>query len=829
MSTKVEASPLNSKEPNAVLSNAAEPKKNVLLKFRHGLGDAIQLTIVLQHLRHYHPDWNIEVAALPGKQTAYSDLCDRAFALNGQPIASNNYDQVHDLDWEEAATCFAEYPSTKATRCLREIFGLVPMPELCRYRVTVSPDAEQRARGYLSGVCNERIGESGRYPAVLIHYQGNTSGPKKDISHSVVEELCEIIVSSGYVPVILDWDNRSPLIGKPGVFNPAADDGLWGNLGTGDAEVLAALIESASLMIGIDSGPLHVAGATTTPTIGVWTKHHPVHYFDLAANVTHLVPDGHAKLAKGQPAVKFFRGHYCHHVYSDIHIDLPAMVKSKLTGEKFEELKNKRFLRTLHSKSFTRQYYEEHQQAGLDYLGHGDWQCNYGQWLAEALDLRNKRVLDVGCACGSIVRGLGNAGMVVQGVDVNEYTIGLGRKKWPGMANLLHVADAVNLHLYSDDSWDAIHSAQVAEHWKPELVDEILRELWRVTRPGGLFICFLDTEELFERQGRTIENEDPTHVCVKPLRWWHEKLASNGWEVCSDKYTAKLHDHTQSYLGRYDWDWFIARKSDLPPRHISSDVQVESPIFVSGLPRSGTTWMQHFLSAHPDIHIHGQFPNVTWGELWAMYQRLLGAGETAGSSNQRLKLEIAHYAGSPSDRSRQLFRQFLRDYLAGYGVAKAQWGLKTLTLCIEPGAVEQVESIWPEARWLVCIRNPFDTMESERNTFRPNADWRCGAASWLRTCRFASDHAPERTTTFQLDRLQEDEAREVAGNALLKFLGVEPNDRTTEFLRQNPAIHRSSQENWTQRLTSQDKRRLLEEFEDLAACCDRWGYATETL
>ena len=113
-----------------------------------------------------------------------------------------------------------------------------------------------------------------------------------------------------------------------------------------------------------------------------------------------------------------------------------------------------------------------------------------------------KRVLDVGCACGAVLRGLGDAGAIVQGVDLSEYMIQLGREKWPDMAPLLKVADAVNLHSFEDGHWDAIHTAQVAEHWRPELVPLVLRELHRVTASGGLLFCALDTEELFARQGR---------------------------------------------------------------------------------------------------------------------------------------------------------------------------------------------------------------------------------------------------------------------------------------------------------------------------------------
>lgn len=38
--------------------------------------------------------------------------------------------------------------------------------------------------------------------------------------------------------------------------------------------------------------------------------------------------------------------------------------------------------------------------------------------------------------------------------------------------------------------------------------------------------------------------------------------------------------------------------------------QEASPIIISGLGRSGTTWMQWFLSQHPRIHIHGQLPDM---------------------------------------------------------------------------------------------------------------------------------------------------------------------------------------------------------------------------
>lgn len=533
---------------------------NVLLRFRHGLGDAVQLTVVLKHLRQYRPEWNVDVAALVGKHSAYHGLCRQMLILDHQNGPPADYDEVFSLDWHECRTAFPNCPSTKPARCLSEVFGIAPSQDLFRYEIRGGEGSRALAQEYLAGICPNGPAADGRFPAVLIHYQGNTSGDRKNLPHDLVRDVCDVVLRCGEVPVILDWDRRSPLVDGKKIHNPGAEHELWHGKGTGDAESLAALIEASRLVIGVDSGPLHVAGATSTPAIGVWTQHHPVHYFDLAENVYHLVPGDHESRTAGPAAVEYFRCAYRWRTYRQLYVDLPALVQSQLTGEEFANVANKCFLKKLTARSFDRWYYDEHKLSGLDYLSFGDWQRQYGRWFVESLDLKGKRVLDVGCACGASLRGLGQAGAIVQGVDINEHMIQLGRQKWPDMAPLLFVCDAVNLHLFADESWDAIHAAQVAEHWKPELVPFILREFRRVVRPGGLVFCVLDTEELLARQGRQSEAEDPTHYCVRPMAWWHAQLADAGWEFCSATFEPAMRRHAESFLQRYDWDWFVARR-----------------------------------------------------------------------------------------------------------------------------------------------------------------------------------------------------------------------------------------------------------------------------
>jgi FkbM family methyltransferase len=357
---------LNETAAATAVPDARAKTANVLIDFRHGLGDAVQLTTVLLHLRHHHPDWQIDVAAGVGKLPAVplpaggdgSAPLYRYFFVRGRdPIDRRAYKHVFELAWDECATVYADSPSTKAEYCLRSVFHLEPIRELCRYELTIRPEAMAAAASYLESVCGPGTRCGGRYPAVLLHYQANTSTDKKDLPHDLARQICEAVIEARHVPVILDWDKRSPLPDGVRIFNPRADSPLWKDIGTGDCEVLAALIAQSSLFIGVDSGPLHVAGAylplppgegrgeggsacsdamiSPTPVVAVWTGHHPLHYFSLADHVTHLVPADHAARLRGDRATgqAFFEKHYRHRVYRQLDDALTGLVQEFLADD----------------------------------------------------------------------------------------------------------------------------------------------------------------------------------------------------------------------------------------------------------------------------------------------------------------------------------------------------------------------------------------------------------------------------------------------------------------------------------------------------------------
>jgi len=299
--------------------------RRILYKFTHGLGDAVQFTIVLKHLAKYRPDHEISVAALIGKHSCFRGLCHRVYVLDREPIDCTQFDDVMDVGWYENYSGNVGSPHTKVCNFLREELGIAPDLSLFKYAIDPTAEARAAARAYLESICGPQPTGSA-FRVVLIHYEGNTSADRKNLPHELIEKLCREILSRGYTPIILDWDNRSPIPDQRTIFNPGVHVGdPWGSTGTGDAGVLAAMIELSELVIGVDSGPLHVAGATETPTVGIWTGHAPIQFFDLCPNVVHLVPKRWLQIYPhnvSRDSREFFATHYKFETYGDL---LPAL------------------------------------------------------------------------------------------------------------------------------------------------------------------------------------------------------------------------------------------------------------------------------------------------------------------------------------------------------------------------------------------------------------------------------------------------------------------------------------------------------------------------
>lgn len=296
--------PLDNSQYGHVEDHATDYPLKLLIRFHHGLGDTVQLGVVLKHLRKYRPNWQVDVWCGRGKHSALIGLCHRVWHDKEQPQpVIEQYDRVVEPGFWEDRSHSEVVPNTKAMATLRDMFGIAWDASLGTYEIDVPRGTLEKSDDYLRSIGASRHSCEGRSPyhVIIFQYQGNTSPQRKNLAHWQVECLCDQVLKAGRVPIILDWDGRSPLpdgktIHCPGVAKREGESDLWGGFGSGDAATIAALIQLSEAFIGVDSGPAKCASATDTPSLVCWSGHHPMNFHDPAPNTWHLVPQDHWRL-----------------------------------------------------------------------------------------------------------------------------------------------------------------------------------------------------------------------------------------------------------------------------------------------------------------------------------------------------------------------------------------------------------------------------------------------------------------------------------------------------------------------------------------------------
>lgn len=97
-------------------------------------------------------------------------------------------------------------------------------------------------------------------------------------------------------------------------------------------------------------------------------------------------------------------------------------------------------------------------------------------------------VLDV--ACGQCIGYpfFRIAGLKYVGLDLTRKFIESSRERYPGIE--LHEANALNMP-FADASFDTVCCKDLIEHLKPEEVQALIREMWRVTKRKMMIAFFL--------------------------------------------------------------------------------------------------------------------------------------------------------------------------------------------------------------------------------------------------------------------------------------------------------------------------------------------------
>lgn len=140
--------------------------------------------------------------------------------------------------------------------------------ELCQSRIDIRPhlsaEIQETARQWLAVLPR---------PVVLFHQTGNTGQARKSLSNAVASAYYEAFLDRcDGTMILLDWDQRVPRLASYRIRHLA-------DFGPCSLELLLALMTEADLLIGVDSGPLHLSRFTNIPTIGIWQPgHYPATY-----------------------------------------------------------------------------------------------------------------------------------------------------------------------------------------------------------------------------------------------------------------------------------------------------------------------------------------------------------------------------------------------------------------------------------------------------------------------------------------------------------------------------------------------------------------------
>lgn len=289
---------------------------NVLIHLHagYGLGDAVQVSAVLRHVVAARPHWRIDYQAEEGKHQVGASIVANTFAYGHQPT-SKQYDAEVQIVLYDTWANWRDRPNTRVSSCLHERFGLRWDAAYGRYQVNVPQDIVSEVKWRWSTFMPTPSSK----PYVALHYKGNSSPERKDLSDSQADIICDHILGLGATPLLLDWRNVSPLSTRSGVGTTGKAE--WSRTWGRNAAYNCAVISQCRAFIGIDSGPSKCASATDTPSLVIWTGHHPAPFHDPAENTTHLVPQGYHNLfpvCNDPGVISWFEAHHnLRHYISD--------------------------------------------------------------------------------------------------------------------------------------------------------------------------------------------------------------------------------------------------------------------------------------------------------------------------------------------------------------------------------------------------------------------------------------------------------------------------------------------------------------------------------
>jgi ubiquinone/menaquinone biosynthesis C-methylase UbiE len=159
-------------------------------------------------------------------------------------------------------------------------------------------------------------------------------------------------------------------------------------------------------------------------------------------------------------------------------------------------------------------------------------------WLAKYFPPPPGAILDIACGAGRTTRPLADRGYEAHAVDISHRLLREGRKRHPDLSFIQMNAQKLG---FKDNLFDAVlFSVQGIDHLVPcDARLECLREIFRVLRPGGVFL--MSTHNLIGEALQPILRARPRYKqALQLLRWqlgnrhlaqWYARYVDEGGET----------------------------------------------------------------------------------------------------------------------------------------------------------------------------------------------------------------------------------------------------------------------------------------------------------
>jgi hypothetical protein len=233
----------------------------IRVRFEHGLGDCVYFAHQLPlYLRR---GFDIVVSCRPDKEILFhaAGVSVGASPGDGIPVPWFEGDEpTEDLRFDNY------WYWSKLARNL----SLEPMPDIghparlweeyCGVALDARPFISARAKTSIGRYVDQLT-----LPLILLHAHGATDQERKNIPPAILRRICrELLSRTEGTILLLEGDANFAPVPHWRVRHSQHD---FGRLHTAQ---LLFIMDRADLVVGIDSGPLHAARFTRTPSVGVW-------------------------------------------------------------------------------------------------------------------------------------------------------------------------------------------------------------------------------------------------------------------------------------------------------------------------------------------------------------------------------------------------------------------------------------------------------------------------------------------------------------------------------------------------------------------------------